>query len=105
MGDLIQIKNDEAFLTKETVEKIVDFEKIVADIKKKEEALKTALLEEMREKNVIKLETDELILTYVAPTTRESLDTKAIREELPQIYDTYCKLSTVKESLRIKVKS
>lgn len=104
MGDLIKVENNVAVLTAGTAEKIVEFERIVKDIKDKEDALKKAILEEMREHNLIKLETDELTLTYVAPTTRESLDTKAIKEELPQIYDTYCKLSTVKESLRIKIK-
>ena len=104
MGELIKVENDIAVLTEGTAEKIVEFERIVKDIKEKEDALKKAILEEMREHNLIKLETDELTLTYVAPTTRESLDTKAIKEELPQIYDTYCKLSTVKESLRIKIK-
>lgn len=104
MGELIKVENDIAVLTEGTAEKIVEFERIVKDIKEKEEALKSAILEEMRANNLIKLETDELILTYVAPTTRESLDSKALRAELPQIYDTYCKLSTVKESLRIKIK-
>lgn len=104
MGELIKVENDIAVLTEGTAEKIVEFERIVKDIKEKEEALKSAILEEMRANNLIKLETDELILTYVAPTTRENLDSKALRAELPQIYDTYCKLSTAKESLRIKIK-
>ena len=69
-----------------------------------EDALKKAILEEIEEKGIIKIDTPDLLLSYVASTTRETLDSKAIREELPEIYDTYCKISPVKSSIRIKVK-
>lgn len=104
MGELITMQNGVAVLTADTAQKIADFEKIVADIKAKEEALKKAILEEMEAKRVVKLETDNLVLTYVAPTTRETLDSKTLRAELPTIYDQYCKVSTVKASVRVKVK-
>lgn len=58
----------------------------------------------MESKGIIKLDTDELTISYVAPTDRETLDTKALREELPDIYDTYVKISPVKSSIRIKLK-
>ena len=58
----------------------------------------------MESKGIIKLDTDELTISYVAPTDRETLDTKALREELPDIYDTYAKISPVKSSIRIKLK-
>lgn len=102
--DLITLNNDVAILDVETAGKIAEFEKMAKDIKAKEDELKKAILEEMESKGIIKLDTDVLSITYVAPTERESLDGKTLREELPDIYDAYVKISPVKSSIRIKLK-
>lgn len=94
--DLITLNNDVAILDVETAGKIAEFEKMAKDIKAKEDELKKAILEEMESKGIIKLDTDVLSITYVAPTERESLDGKTLREELPDIYDAYVKISPVK---------
>lgn len=104
MEELITVREGQAMLLPEIAGRIADFERKVAEIKKQEDELKKAILSEMEAKQVIKLETDSLAITYVAPTTRESLDSKALREELPDIYDTYAKISPVKASIRVKVK-
>lgn len=91
-------------LDKEVSKKIADFEKAIKEMKEKEDELKAAILEEMQKKNIIKIDTEELIITKIAPTTRETLDTKLLKEELPDIYDSYVKISEVKASLRIKLR-
>ena len=101
------IKIDEqgvGLLNADVAQKIADFERKVKEIKDAEDKLKEAIKAEMESKSVIKLETDELTISYVAPTTRESLDTKELKAELPEIYDTYCKIAPVKASIRVKVK-
>ena len=40
-------------------------------------------------------------LTYVAPTTRTSIDTKKLKEEEPEIAKKFTKVSEVKASVRI----
>ena len=102
--DLITLNNDVAILDVEVSKKIAEFERQVKEIKAKEDELKQAILAEMESKNIIKLDTDALAITYVAPTTRETLDSKALKEELPDIYDTYVKISDVKASVRLKLK-
>lgn len=105
MDELIKVTDgDVAILNTEVAKKIADFERKVKEIKDAEDKLKEAIKAEMASKSLIKLETDDLTITYVAPTTRESLDTKTLREELPDIYDTYAKVSPVKDSIRVKVK-
>ena len=105
MNDLIiRDAEGQAIATKETLEKIRDFEEAIKELKAKEEVLKTRLLQEMEEKGVISLKSDILDLTYIEATTRESLDTKTLKKELPDIYNAYCKISPVKASIRIKVK-
>lgn len=93
-----------ALLSMDVATKIADFERKVKEIKEAEEKLKDAIKAEMAEKNIIKLETSDLVINYVAPTTRESLDSKTLKAELPEIYDTYAKVSNVKDSIRVKVK-
>ena len=52
---------------------------------------------EVMEENGIKKWTSpdgSFTVTYVAPTTSTTLDSKKIREELPEIYSAYSKTST-----------
>lgn len=102
--DLITIKDETAILDRETATKIAEFEQMAKEIKAKEDELKKAILKEMETKQLIKLDTDNLTITYIAPSERESLDSKTLREELPDIYDAYVKISPVKPSIRIKLK-
>lgn len=102
--ELITIKDETAILDRETATKIAEFERIAKEIKAKEDELKKAILNEMESKQLIKLDTDNLTITYIAPTERESLDSKTLRAELPDIYDAYVKISPVKPSIRIKLK-
>lgn len=102
--ELITLKDNLAILDVETAGKIADFEKMAKEIKTKEDELKKAILEEMQDKGLIKLETDELVISFVSGTTRETLNTKSLKEELPDIYDTYIEIKPVKPSIRIKLK-
>lgn len=102
--ELIKIENEVAVLDVETSKKVAEFEKAIKSIKTQEDELKQNILKEMESKNIIKLETDDLVINYIAPAERETLDSKKLREEQPDLYDEYVKFSTVKSSIRLKVK-
>lgn len=102
--ELIKLSGDTAILDGETATKIAEVEKRVKDLKAKEDKLKKLILEEMETKGIIKLNTDVLSITYVAPTDRESLDSKKLREDLPNVYDAYINIKPVKSSIRIRLK-
>lgn len=102
--ELIKLNGETAILDGDTATKIAEFEKRVKDLKAKEDKLKKLILEEMETKGIIKLNTDVLSITYVAPTDRESLDSKKLREDLPNVYDAYINIKPVKSSIRIKLK-
>lgn len=104
MNELITVTETGAILNPDTAGKIADFERVAKEVKEREDELKKAILAEMESKGVIKLDTDDLTISYIAPTDRETLDSKTLREELPDIYDAYIKISPVKSSIRIKVK-
>lgn len=68
------------------------------------EKLKTGLLELMKTNGVKKFENEFIRLTYKEPTARTSIDSKKLKEEMPEVYEIYKKESEVKESILIKIK-
>ena len=68
------------------------------------EKLKTGLLELMKTNGVKKFENEFIRLTYKEPTTRTSIDSKKLKEEMPDVFDKFKKESEVKESILIKIK-
>lgn len=101
MNELI---DQSGVLALEVQQKIVEFEMQAKAIKEAEEKLKQTIIEEMEAKGLIKLESDELTITYVAPTYSERFDSKALKADDEVLYNKYIKLSPVKSSVRIKVK-
>ena len=104
MNELITINNGEAFLSVEMASKIAEFEKAMKTIKEQEDALKTAILEEMEAKGILKIDMGDLLISYVAPADREVFDSKALQKDDPDLYDAYIKMTPVKSSIRIKVR-
>lgn len=102
--ELIKIENGIGILNAEVSKNIAKFEKALKEIKEKKEELKQSILSEMESKNILKLETDSLTVTYIAPAERETFDSKRFREDNPDLYDEYVKFSPVKSSIRVKVK-
>ena len=104
MNELVKLENGEYGLVKDAVDTITTIEKEIKKLKEMQDNYKEQLLKAMEENDILKIDIPELTITRKAPTTRESLDSKSLKEELPDIYDTYCKISPVKGSITIKVK-
>lgn len=104
MDKLITIENNIALLRPETASALAEFERQVKEIKAKEDALKQRILEEMESNGILKIETDDLVVSYVAPTSRETFNSKKFRECYPDLYDDFVSISPVKASVRMKVK-
>ncbi len=102
--ELIKIENGVALLNPETSQKIAEFERQVKAIKEQEDQLKETILNEMKAQNIIKLDTPELSISYIDESFREQFDSKRFKEQNPNLYDEYVKISPVKASIRIKVK-
>ena len=82
--------------------KMIEEEK--KELIKKERTIREKLLKEMEEKNILKLESENISITYKAPTERETFRTKDFKNDLPDLYDTYVEFTPVKSSLVIKIK-
>lgn len=104
MNELI-IKNENGLILNPEVSKqIAEFEKQAKAIKEAEDNLKALILAEMEKNGIVKLDTSELAITYVAETYRESFDSKALKVDDEKTYNKYIKISPVKSSIRIKIK-
>ena len=101
---MFQIIEGNAVLAQETVDKLVEFEKLLKDLKQKEDELKARILEQMETFGVVSIDAPEVRISYVAPTNREVFDSKTFRKDFEDLYDEYVVVTPVKSSIRIKVK-
>lgn len=86
------------------IEQIHNLEIKAKEIKEQEEKLKAILLKAMEDNNIKKWEDDVLTISYIAPTTRNSIDTTKLKKDMPEVAEKYTKTSNVKSSIRIKLK-
>ena len=101
---LIRMEGNNAMLTPSASVMLAEFERQAKEIKAKQDELKQRILEEMERNNILKIDTDELSITYIAPTSRETFDHKSFRKDNPDLYDEYVKISNVSASVRMKLK-
>lgn len=104
MNALLVIENGEVVLSRQASAELSELETLIEQLKERETYLKARLLEDMEQSGILKLETPELVINYIAPTDRESFDSKAFRKDHPEQYDDYVRISPVKSSIRVKVK-
>lgn len=104
MDEMISTRDGNMHLSDTAELEIIKIEQAARQIKAAQDAIKRAILAEMEQKNIIKLETDRLTITYIAPSDRESFDSKRMREQWPDLYDEFVKITPVKSSVRFKVK-
>lgn len=105
MTELIKIENGISILDMEVSQKIVEFERQIKLIKEAEDALKEMIKAEMEARGILKVEdeTNGMTISYVAPTSRETFDSKKFKADNPDMYDEYVKFTPVKSSIRIKI--
>ena len=105
MDEMIVYEGNTALLNPVVAERLAEFERMAKTIKAKQDELKQKILEEMESKGIVSIKSPELSISYVAPTTRETFDSKAFRKDHPDLYDEYVSISMVRSSIRMKVVS
>ena len=94
-------------LVKLDVEK-KDLEARLEEIKKAEEQIKEKFLEQFEATGLVKLENDDVMITYVAPSETETIDLKTLSAKEPELNNRllkdYPKISKRKAYVRITCK-
>lgn len=102
MSDIMKLENGQ--LSAYAVNMLIVKEQEARKAKEEYEALKADLLTAMEKYNVVKIDTPEILVNYIAPSESERIDSKALKENCPDLYDEFVKFVPVKASVRIKVK-
>lgn len=86
------------------VEAITDVCVRKKELEEEEKQMKEMLITAMKACHLKSWDNDLIKITYVAPTTRKSIDTTRLKKEKPDIAEEYTKESQVSASVRITVK-
>ena len=103
--ELIKIENGITLLDDNVIKDLIKLEMEAKAIKEAQDNYKKAILEEMENRNILKLEDNNIAINYIAPSDRETFDSKKFKSEHQDLYDEYVKMTPVKSSIRIKVKN
>jgi hypothetical protein len=87
-----------------TLQKITNLIQMKKQLDEQEKVLKAELVKAMEMHNIKSFENDMIKMTYVAPTIRSTLDSKALKKDHPDIFALYSKPSGVSASVRINLK-
>jgi regulator of replication initiation timing len=104
MNNIIEKAGSDVALSEEVCEKIVSLEKQAKEIKKQQDSMKAEILDAMQKYGVLKLDNEFLKIALVPEHDAERFDIKTFKDENPDVYDMYVKISEVKPSIRITVK-
>lgn len=80
---------------------------IKTSLKEAEELKKSieqGIIAEMERKALKTLENGPIKVTYVAPYTKEGVDTKKLQEVMPEIYERYKKVTNVSAGIKVTIK-
>lgn len=104
MSELVKVENGAITVSEEIVNKIVVFNKKKLEMDLIEKDLKEKLKEAMETNNIFEtVNLGELKISYRKASTRTGIDSKKLKEELPDIYEEYSKTSNVSSSISISV--
>jgi regulator of replication initiation timing len=104
MTNIIERTGSGVTLPEEVCEKIVSLEKQAKEIKRQQDSMKAEILDAMQKYGVLKLDNEFLKIALVPEHDAERFDSKTFKDEHPDVYDMYVKISKVKPSIRITVK-
>lgn len=71
-------------------------------MKEKIDSIKGQIKAEMERRNINQIKIGNRVISYVNGTTKESIDSKKLKEEYPEVWDKCKKVSKVSASIRIK---
>lgn len=98
------IKFEDGKLAQQAVDYIIAVETQMKTLKEQYDAFRGELQKAMEQNGVVKIESDNVRINYIAETTRETFDSKQFKADMPELYDEYVKFSKVKASVKITAK-
>ncbi len=79
--------------------------KYLTDIKKAvDEEIKKVIEKEFKKSGEASVSSEKYTFTYVSSSTKANFDTSSFKNEHPELYTQYCKISNTKSSIRVTEK-
>lgn len=88
----------------DTIRKMTELLKLKKQLDEQEKQLKKVLVENMEVYGIKSFENDLIKMTYVAPTTRSSIDSARLKKDHPTIAEQYTKISNVAAYAKVELK-
>jgi vacuolar-type H+-ATPase subunit I/STV1 len=88
----------------DAIRQITDLIKLKKQLDDQEKKLKATLTNAMERHGVKSFENDLIKMTYVAPTTRSTIDSTRLKKDHPALAEQYTKVSDVSASVRVSLK-
>lgn len=100
--DLIRYEGGSPILDERTGARLAALEATIEQLEAERDAMRGMIRDEMKRIGCIKLQTEELTVSYIPAGTAGRLDTKALRAECPDVYDAYAKLVDVPDRVLVR---
>ena len=102
-NELVTVNNNEITINQNFINEYKEFKKLQLKMDLAEKELKEILKEKMQEIGKTSIIKDGIRVLYKEGTTRTSIDSTRLKNELPDIYEKYSKTSDVSASISISV--
>jgi len=104
MEQMVKYENGVMTIESAICQQIALFKQKALEIELLEKELKQKIKNCMEEHGVTEFENDYFKVSYRKASTRTTIDSKKLKEELPDIYEAYAKTSNVASSISLEVK-
>ena len=106
MEEIVKINSENQIeLADSFIDQLKNFEKQKIEMELKEKQLKEELLEAMKKYNISSWATNDgsIKAVYKLPYSRTTIDSKRLKDELPDIAEEYSKTTNVSESVSLSI--
>lgn len=103
MNELVVYENGKLIIDLDYAEEYAKVLKLQKALELKTKEVNQRVKEIMEENGIDTLSTNGLVYSYRKATTRTTLDSKKLKEDMPDIYEEYSKTSSVASSVSVKV--
>lgn len=104
MKNLVKVRNGKITISEQFMTEWVAFQKEAKEMEEKTKEIKEALKNAMEKYNVSKYENESIKVTYKSASTRITVDSKKLKDDLPGIYEEYSKIVNVSSYVNIDIK-
>lgn len=102
--ELVKFENEKLVVAEEFTKEYAEFQKLTAKMELEVKKVKEALKEKMEEHGLTGYEDEFIKVSYRKASQRVTVDSKRLKDELPDVYIEYSKVSDVASSVSIEAK-